>query len=198
MEPDPPGGPMNWIILGGIAAITAALFVLRKFSGRRGKSARPSYQKRDFLLSPEERLFFASLRQAAGEDYEIFGRIPARDIVASRAVSGRNPASDELDDLAGHRFSFVLCDKADLSIVCAVQLQEHAFAGKQSIAPLDPLGPVCQAAGLPLVHFEAAPLYDAREIREAIEAAVHKEPLYVTESDGRREPRFSGLENLEL
>lgn len=186
------------MILGGIAAIAVALLVFRGFSGRRGKSARPGYQKRDFLFSPEERLFFAALKQAVGEEYEIFGRIPAREVVVPRLGSGRNPPQDELDDLAGHYFPFVLCDKADLSIACAVQLQEHAFAGKKSAAPVDPLRPVCQAAGLPLVHFEAGPLYDAHEIREAIAAAVRKEPLYVIESDGRREPRFSGLENLEL
>lgn len=189
---------MNWMILGGIAAAVVILFAFRKFSGRRGKSTRPGYQKRDFLLSPEERLFFAALKQAVGEDYEIFGRVPAQDVVVPRPGSGRNPPQDELDETAGHYFPFVLCNKADLSIACAVQLQEHAFAGKKSAAHPDPLKPMCQAAGLPLVRFESGPMYDANEIREAVAAAVRKEPLYVTESDGRREPRFSGLENLEL
>lgn len=189
---------MNWTILGGVAAIFVLLFVFRKLSGRRLKSNRPGYQKRDFLLSPEERLFFATLKQAVGEDYEIFGRIPAQDVIAARPGSSRDSAMDELDDIGQHYFPFVLCNGVDLSIACAVQLREHTRTAKKSAAPAEPLKPVCQAAGLPLVSFDVGPMYDANEIREAIAAALRKEPLYVTESDGRKEPRFSGLENLEL
>jgi hypothetical protein len=189
---------MDWLILGGIAAIAVIAFASRKFSGRRGKSARPSYQKRDFLLSPEERLFFAALKQAVAETHEVFAHIPAQDILAPRAAAGREPAQQELEAIAEQAFDFVLCNHTDLSIACAVQLQEHTAAGKKPGSAADPLKPICQAAGLPLVRFEAAPLYDVNEIRNAIAAAVRKDPLFVVESDGRKEPRFSGLENLEL
>jgi hypothetical protein len=190
---------MNWIVLSGIVAIGGlALWVMRTLPGRRGKPARVDYQKRDFLLSPEERLFFTALKQAVGDQYEIFGKIQVRDVVSSRSGPGRPSPLAEYEVLEGRHFAFVLLNPADLSIACAVQLREHSWGGKQSQASTDPLKFICHAAGLPFVIFEAGPLYDANEIRELIAAAVHKEPLYFAESDGRKEPRISGLENFEL
>jgi hypothetical protein len=189
---------MNWAVIGGLAATAILIVLFRTLFGRK-KNARPGYQKRDFLFSPEERLFFSALKQAVGEDYEIFGKIQAQDIISVRSNSNKPDGSDGLDAIADHPFAFILCDKADLAIACAVQLREHAFGGKKKSAPpVDPLKSVCHAAGLPFVVIEAGPLYDAHEIKEAIAAAVLKEPLYVVEAGGRREPRISGLENLEI
>lgn len=189
---------MNWATLGGLAATAILIVLFRALFGRK-KNARPGYQKRDFLFSPEERLFFSALKQAMGEDYEIFGKIPAQDIVSVRPNPNKPNAEDALEAIADQHFAFILCDKADLAIACAVQLREHGFGGKKKSAPpMDPLKSICHAAGLPFVVIESAPLYDAHEIKEAIAAAVLKEPLYVVESGGRREPRISGLENLEI
>jgi hypothetical protein len=189
---------MNWAILGGAIAAVIAVLVFRVLSERRGKPARPGFQKKDFLLSPEERLFFTTLKQAVGEDYEIFGRIQAFDVLSPRSGSGRNVPRDEFETIREQHFPFVLCKKGDLSIACAMQLREHSFGGKKSSAPADVLKSVCHAAGLPFVIIESGPMYDINEIRESIAAAVCREPLYLTESDGRKEPRISGLENFEL
>jgi hypothetical protein len=189
---------MNWTLVGGIAAIILILFALRKLSGKRGRAARQSFVRKDFLLSPEERLFFRALKDATADRYEVFVRVPVEAALAPRGLAGRDAGAEEFEAIAGLPIPFLLCHQADLGIACAVQLQEHGYAGRKSAEPADPLKPICQAAGLPLVRFEANPLYDAREIREAVAAAVRKEPLYVTESDGRKEPRFSGFENLDI
>ncbi len=189
---------MNWLILGGIVLAAAVLLALRALFGGSGKSPRAGYQKRDFLFSPEERLFHAALKQAVGDDYEVFGKIRAGDVVFLRPNSSRNGQQAEFEAIEDHHFAFLLCNKSDLSIACAVLLREHIVAGKKSPGAPDPLKPICHAAGLPLVAFEAGPLYDANEIKEAIAQAVRKEPLYLTESDGRKEPRISRLDNLEL
>lgn len=190
---------MNWMLLGGIAVAALLLVLFRTMSGQRGKSLRPGYQKRDFLFTPEERLFLAALRDAVGEDYDIFGKVRIEAVLTPRPGSGRaNAREDEFEAIAAQHFPFLLCRKADLAIACAVQLLDHSLAGTSSRESEDLLRPACQAAGLPLVGFEAGPLYDPHEIREAIAAAVRKEPLYVTEAGGRKEPRFSGLDNLKL
>lgn len=189
---------MNWTLLGGIAVATAVLLAFRA-SFRRGKqSARTAYRKQDFLFSPEERLFYSALKVGAAADYEVFGRIRASDLIEPRSSSHSRASAKELEILSGHRFAFVLCSKTDLSVVCAVRLHEPLFGGKKSPRLPDPLGPLCRAAGLPVVEFEAAAWYDPNELRKAIEQAVSKEPLYVAESHGRKEPRISGLENLDL
>jgi hypothetical protein len=189
---------MNGLILGGIVLAAVVLLLLRKLFGRGGKPARAGYQKRDFLFSPEERLFHAALKQAVGENYEIFGKIRIRDVVSLRPPLSRKDSREEFEILGEGHFTFVLCNKSDLSVACAVQLRGHAFAGKKASGHPDPLKSICHAVGLPLVLFEAGPWYDANEVKDAIAQAVRKEPLYLTESDGRKEPRISRLDNLEI
>lgn len=189
---------MNGIILGGIALAAMLLLAVRGWSGRGGKAGRTGYQKQDFLFTPEERLFYTALKQAVGEDYEIFGKIRASDLIAPRPSARGNPSPEELEVLSEHHFAFVLCNRSDLAVACAVQLQEHFQGGRKSQRQPEPLAPACHAAGLPLVVFAAGPWYDLNELRETIAQAVRKEPLYVAESHGRREPRISGLENIDI
>jgi len=189
---------MNWLILVGIAALAALVLLIRSSSKSSEKARKSAYRKQDFLLSPEERVFFLALKQAVGEDYDIFARIPVIELIAPRDDGTSHSAQKTLDRMADRCFDFVLCDKTDLSVACALELHEHALSGKRQAAPADPLRAVCDAAGLPLVRIEAGPLYDAAEIKDAIASAARKEPLFLTESDGRKEPRISSIEDLEL
>lgn len=190
---------MNWSLLGGIALVAVAALALKAMLGRGRKPPRIGYQKRDFLFAPEERLFLAALRQAVGEDYEVFGKIRADAILTPRPTGRGNPREDSGDPLAGYHFDFVLCRKEDLAIACAVRLQDHFPTGRNKPQePADILKQACQAAGLPLVGFATQPMYDAHEIAEAIAQTVRQEPVYLTESGGRKEPRISRLDNLEL
>lgn len=189
---------MNWMILGGIAGAAVLLLAVRAWSGRGGKSARIGYRKEDFLFSPEERLFYTALQQAVAEEYAIFGKIRASFLIAPRPGGHRAPSPEELEILSEHYFTFVLCHRSDLSVACAVQLQEHAPGGGKTPRQPEPLAPVCHLVGLPLVVFQASPWYDLNAVRETVAEAVRKEPLYIVESGGRKEPRISGFDNLDL
>jgi hypothetical protein len=189
---------MNVWIPAGIAAAVVLFLVIKAVFGSTGRTARTSYQKRDFLFSPEERFFFTALEQAVGENYEIFGKIPVGDILLARHPGSRNDARRAFQEIGNRRFTFVLCSKTDLTVVCALQLEERSFSGRKSRKLVDSLPAICETAGLPLVRFEAGPLHDPQEIREAIAASVRKDLLYLAEPDGRKEPSFSNLENLDL
>jgi hypothetical protein len=45
---------------------------------------------------------------------------------------------------------------------------------------------------------EASPFYDRQDIRQAIAEAVRKEPLFISETQGRKEPTIAELEKLDL
>ena len=190
---------MNWLIIGGMVLAAAALLALGALTGGGNKPSKAGYQKRDFLFSPEERLFLVALKEAVGEDYEVFGKVRASDILSPRPASGRNGATEDNPLLGERSFAFLLCSKPDWAVACAVELHDHALPGKKPApqAP-DPLKTACLAAGLPLVPFEVGPWYAPHEIKEAIAQAVRKDPIYLTESDGRKEPRISRLDNLDL
>jgi len=189
---------MNWLILVGIAAVAALFLFIRGSSKSSEKARKSAYRKQDFLLSPEDRVFFFALKQAVGEDYEIFGKIPVAELISLRNEEASNGTQKTFDQIADRCLDFVLCDKTDLSVACALELYEHSLSGKRSATLADPLRAICDAAGLPLVRIEAGPFYDAMEIKQTITSAVRKEPLYLAESDGRKEPRIPSIEDLEL
>lgn len=193
---------MNWQMYAAVAAIALLMFMLLLRLFRRSrKTARVNYQRRDFLFSPEERFFYNALRDAVGENYAIFGRVPVDELIAPRTGHTRQALPEAWEALAGRCFQFVLCGLPDLAVACAVELREHTLPGRKATDRGDPLKTVCEAAGLPLVRFEAGPVYEEVEIREAIGRAVSKEPIFAAETSmgsGRREPRFSGFDNLDL
>jgi hypothetical protein len=172
---------------GLLAALLLWLLQRRQWAGSRG--SRTTWQRQGFLLSPEERAFLPALREAIGGDYDIFGKVRIRDVLAPR--SGQASPEDQAR-IAGH-FSFVLCQRPDLAIACAVRLLPAGTGPRDGR-----LRGICQSAGLPVVEIEAEPLYDHRALRAAIAAAIRMEPLAVQEPHGRREPGFSGLKDLEL
>ena len=186
---------LSWLFLA--IALVLALGLFRLLRAR--KSTRASYTRQDFLLSAEERHLYKSLRQAIGEDYAIFGRIRIEDIILPRSAPGVDAAWDALEGLGETHFPFVLCKLADLSIACAIQLiQPRAYSRKANDPGEHPLKTICAAAGLPLLKLEASPFYDRQDLRQAVAAATRREPLFITEADGRKEPTIAELEKLEL
>lgn len=189
---------MNWSPIAWAAGLLLLGFVIWKLVHARQPS-RASYTRQDFLLSPEERQFFHALRLAVGEDYVIFGRIRIIDIIAPRSIAAVDSAWDALEALGEEHFPFVLCRQSDLSIACAIQLIQHKWPGRKARdAAEHPLKTICTAAGLPLLRLEAGPFYDRNDIRQAIAEAVRKEPLFISETAGRKEPTIAELEKLEL
>lgn len=189
---------MTWLILIGIAALASLLLIIRSAPKSSEKSRKSAYRSEDFLFSPEERVFFLALKQAVGEDYEIFGKIPVTELISARYEGAGSRARKTLERVANQCFDFLLCSKTDLSVACALELYEHPVSGKGPAPPADPLRAICDAAGLPLVRIEAGPFYDSEEIKQTIASVVRKDPLYLVESDGRREPRISSIEDIEF
>ncbi len=155
------------------------------------RTQRITYQRQDFLLTPEERQCHAAILQAAAEDYIVFAKIRVDDLIMPRSHAKTEWAWSELQNLEDTHFPFVLCHKNDLSVACAIQLIQHRTHRKSPEAQEPSLKTLCQAAGLPLVRLEAGPFYDTLDIRQAIQEAVKKEPLFFSPSDGRREPKIS-------
>jgi Protein of unknown function (DUF2726) len=183
------------IVIGGILIGLLVRHLKRREKGRL------SYARQDFLMPPEDRLFYRSLKDAIGEDYVIFGRIPIDDLITPRGHSGSDPLWNLLTDQGNHHVPFVLCRNEDLSIACAIQLIQHrgvSKGNKKQRHNLEAaLKSICVAAGLPLIQLEAGPFYDRLDIQEAIAEAVRREPLFITETDGRKEPKITTLDRLD-
>lgn len=189
---------MNWL-LGVSAALLVVTPVLLMLLFRRRKPPKCVYQTNAALFTPEERTVFARLREAVGDEFEVLGKIRVGEIIQPRrgtqAPTGRSGYQDVMD----LGFSFVLCRKGDLSVAGALVLQDRA-AGDRKAGAQDEglLAALCVAAGLPLVSIQTNPFCPVEELREAILNALKQPVLPVPHGDGRKEPRISSIEGLNL
>ncbi|MFM8333065.1 MAG: DUF2726 domain-containing protein [Candidatus Methylumidiphilus sp.] len=177
-------GPLAVLAL-AVALVLAALAV---WLAQRGEPAlRQPYLKRTALFSAEERALYRRLREAAGEDYAIFGKIPADEIIVPKT----DASAKAVECVAGRYFDFVLCDPRSLAVACVVVLDDSE-PGEDALATL------CLSLGLPCVRLQPQVDYAAAWVRQRLRAAMAAKPAEWAEDYGRKEPRISNLDDLRF
>lgn len=188
---------MTWFIFAAVAAMILLPLLLKTWSRHGARIVRNPYHKRAHLFSADDRAFHPVLKEAMGNDYEIFGKIPVADIVLAKKIAGRGHGRSSFNPLAGRYFDFVLCDKKSLAVLCAIVLYDKTNPARQAEQG-DPLKRICEAVSLPLVVIHVKADYAADEVREKLRQAMTQEPFYLIESSGRKEPRISSLDNMDI
>ena len=157
-----------------IPVLFIALRMIRRPKvARRGETP---YTKSRALFSPAERALYAALEQAVGEDYRIFAKVRAADIVSVRATANRSARTRAFNQINAKHFDFVLCDKEHLSIRCAVELNDKSHGSHQRQEGDTFSEAVCRAIALPFVKIQAAADYSAVELRKKILAVLSAHP----------------------
>lgn len=114
------------------------------------------------LFSAAERSFLGVLDQAVGPGYRVFGKVRVADVAMARPGLGRSAGQGALNRIAYKHFDFVVCRSSDLSIVCAVELNDASHSSRRSRSRDDFLLKVCQAVGIPLLTVPARQAYSHR------------------------------------
>jgi ssDNA-binding Zn-finger/Zn-ribbon topoisomerase 1 len=134
------------------------------------------YQKSDALFTPGERSFLAVLQQAVGNNAAIFGKVRVADVVEPKNGLGNSARQKAFNKISAKHFDFLLCDKEDLSVACAIELDDGSHNSKRRQERDEFLKGVCEAAGVPLVQVPAEPGYVISEVRGLL-------PRYLTVKD---------------
>jgi ssDNA-binding Zn-finger/Zn-ribbon topoisomerase 1 len=164
---------MLWIIL-TIALFGIGLFLLAKRSDK-GKPVQEAYpyQKSDALFTPAERSFLGVLQQAVRDNAVIFGKVRVADVVEPKPGLGRSARQKAFNKISAKHFDFLLCDKEDLSVACAIELDDGSHNSKRRQERDEFLKGVCEAAGVPLIQIPAKSAYVISEVRNLL-------PRYLT------------------
>jgi ssDNA-binding Zn-finger/Zn-ribbon topoisomerase 1 len=167
---------MLWIIL-IISIVGIGLFFLARRS-EKGKPAHEAfpYQKSEVLFTPAERSFLGVLRQAVGNNAAIFGKVRVADVVEPKSCLGRSARQKAFNKISAKHFDFLLCDKEDLSVACAIELDDGSHNSKRRQERDGFLKGVCEAAGVPLIQIPAKSAYVISEVRSLL-------PRYLTVKD---------------
>lgn len=171
---------MSLIWLFVIVVFVFVFLAALKGSARGSGSIGLPYQLGKPLFSAAERSFLGVLDQAVGPEHRVFGKVRVADVAAVKPGLGNAARKGALNRIAAKHFDFVVCRSGDLSVVCAVELNDKSHASRKAQSRDDLLANVCRAIGLPLLTVPAKAAYSPQDVRAQFLAVV--EPALV---DGR-------------
>jgi len=159
---------MNWVII-AVAFAVVIVIVILKLSQKQGiQSVEYPYKKLDVLFTPAERSFLGVLDQAVGEKAQIFGKVRVADVIAPKKGMSRSDWQKAFNKISSKHFDFLLCDKNDLSILCAIELNDSSHSSKSRKNRDVFLEGACHSANIPLVQISAKATYAINEVQESI------------------------------
>ena len=155
---------MIWIII----AIILVLLIFAALIKNKKKSADFQYKKQKTLFSPAERSFLGVLNQAIEDNAIIFGKVRVADILSPISGLPRSKWQISFNKISSKHFDFIICDKHDLSVLCAIELDDKSHNSKTRKTRDAFLQSACVSAQLPLIQIKAKSAYNIDEIRQLL------------------------------
>jgi hypothetical protein len=147
-----------------LAAIPFTLLLFFLTAKRGGGRAGYPYVAAPILFTANERLFLTALGEAAGA-YRIFGKVRVADLIEVRKGLSKGERQRAFNRISQKHLDFVLCHPNDLSVFCAVELDDRSHERARRRARDAFLEGTLAAAGLPLVGVPSSRSYDIDELR---------------------------------
>jgi hypothetical protein len=157
---------MPWVTIIVLVILGVAAFLLKARS--RKETAEYPYQKTDSLFSPAERSFLGVLEQAVGDRFRILGKIRVADVLSPTHGLSKGERQKAFNRISSKHLDLALCKKDDMSLVCAIELDDSSHKKTDRKNRDDFLQNALNAASIPLVRFTARASYNVQEVRENI------------------------------
>jgi hypothetical protein len=169
---------MSWVLILVVVVIVvvALVAVAGKKAGAGSKVGFP-YVRAKALFSPAERSFFGVLDQALSPEHRVFGKVRVADLASVKPGLGTSARQGALNRVAAKHFDFVVCRASDLSVICAVELNDSSHSSKRARARDELLTNVCEAIGLPLIQVSAKRAYSVQELQAQFASIIGAVPV---------------------
>ena len=161
---------MFWIAVGLVITVLLVLLVSKQRSAN--TSGDLPYKRQPALFTPAERSFLGVLDLAVGNDFRVFGKVRVGDLLAPQNGQTNGQRTTALNKINYKHVDFVLCKPDDLSVVCAIELNDKSHQQKSRQERDEFLRRACRSAGLPLITFDARHAYSPAEVSRAIADAL--------------------------
>lgn len=151
-----------------VAVLAVVLFLL----WLRNREPAFPYEQADALLTPAEKVFFAILQQAVGEDFSLFAKVRLADLIVVRRGLRSKFRMRAFNRICGKHIDFVLCDPDAYAVLAAIELDDRSHerrARRQRDIFIDG---ALAAAGIPVLHVAAQRRYSGTKLREQILACL--------------------------
>jgi hypothetical protein len=154
---------LNWIIL-VLGLIIAAQIVIRLSQ----KPGSYEYSLKTTLLSPAERSFYGVLLSCIDDSMTVFSKVRVADVLGPRKGYSRKTWQSAFNKITSKHFDFVLCNSDDLSVICAIELDDKSHRAKKRQARDSFLQQACASADLSLIRIPAQRSYSKQALIEQL------------------------------
>lgn len=127
------------------------------------------YIKRGPLFTPAERSFLGVLNQAVDSKAQIFGKVRVADVMTTEKGLTPSIRQTAFNKISNKHFDYLLCDKADLTVLCAIELNDSSHNSEKTKKRDAFLEGACKATNIPLVQIKAQATYNINEIKAELE-----------------------------
>jgi len=175
------------MFIGIVIIVVLGLFFVKIKNKSEPISPDYPYSKQAVLFTPAERSFLGVLNQAVGNEVQIFGKVRVADVLTPKKGMSRSDWWRAFNKISAKHFDFILCDKQDLSIICAVELDDSSHNSKNRKERDVFLVGACNSSSIPLIQIPTQPSYNFREIRELFSRhikEIHTEDVFHGKSTG--------------
>lgn len=155
-----------WIVL--LVLVAVALAALKGKAGGIGAGGTGGfpYRPAKALFTPAERAFLGVLDQAVGPEHRVFGKVRLADVASVDGSLRGGARQVAFNRISAKHLDFLVCRRADLAPVCAIELNDRSHAGRDAQMRDVVKAGVCQAIGLPLLSVSARRAYSVQALRE--------------------------------
>ena len=186
---------MSWAVIALIIFAIIAIVLIKHTQKQTTKSAEYPYKKLGSLFSPSELSFLGVLNQAIGSNAHVFGKVRVADVITPKNGMSRSDWQKAFNKISRKHFDYLLCNKNDLSVLCAIELNDSSHNSKKRKDRDKFLEGACRSANLPLVKISAKRTYNIQDIQQSIAAYLpgsspkdtDKEPIDLCAEQGLQE-----------
>jgi len=161
---------MLWVTVIVLIIVVVAALLLKARSKQ--ETLEYPYQKADSLFSPAERSFLGVLERAVGDKCRVVGKVRLADVISPISGLSRSDRQKAFNRIGSKHVDFVLCKRDDLSLLCAIELDDSSHKKADRKNRDDFLENALNAAAIPLIRFAARASYNVQEVREEIGKAT--------------------------
>jgi hypothetical protein len=154
-----------------VLIIVVAVALLLKARTKREPVDYP-YQKADSLFSPAERSFLGVLDGAIGDRCRVLGKVRLADVISPIRGLSKSDWQKAFNRIGSKHVDFVLCKKDDLSLVCAIELDDSSHKKGERKTRDDFFEKALNASSVPFIRFAARTSYNIQEVRTKIAEAT--------------------------
>jgi hypothetical protein len=161
---------MLWVTVIVLIILVAAVLLLKARS--KHETVEYPYQKADSLFSPAERSFLGVLERAVGDKCRVLGKVRLPDIISPSKGLARSDWQKAFNRIGSKHVDFALGKKDDLSLICAIELDDSSHKKSDRKIRDDFLEKALNASSVPFIRFTARASYNVQEVRSKIAEAT--------------------------